>query len=170
MSKQLNQWLDEFIENGADATDVGNWPKNAGGGNIDISPFVCFKAGVKITIDFKEGQYSFNNQIGEYPNGLVADEIDYVNGSGDPFKHDLGVILVINEARTQIVATLQDTGGWSYDTLSDSIVIYNGPALADTVNSTTDIDYAWPTVEFTVDDDINGIMIFRSYDGYSVTN
>ena len=32
MSKQLNQWLDEFIENGADATDVGSWPENAGGG------------------------------------------------------------------------------------------------------------------------------------------
>lgn len=31
MSKQLNQWLDEFIENGADATDVTNWPENAGG-------------------------------------------------------------------------------------------------------------------------------------------
>ncbi len=32
MSKQLNQWLNEFIENGADATDVVNWPEDAGGG------------------------------------------------------------------------------------------------------------------------------------------
>ena len=33
MSKKLNQWLDEFIENGADASDVTNWPENAGGGD-----------------------------------------------------------------------------------------------------------------------------------------
>ena len=32
MAKELSKWLDEFIENGADATDVGNWPENAGGG------------------------------------------------------------------------------------------------------------------------------------------
>ena len=32
MAKTLNKWLDEFIENGADASDVTNWPENAGGG------------------------------------------------------------------------------------------------------------------------------------------
>lgn len=33
MSKTLNKWLDEFVENGADANNVANWPENAGGGN-----------------------------------------------------------------------------------------------------------------------------------------
>ena len=32
MAKDLNKWLDEFVENGADANDVVNWPENAGGG------------------------------------------------------------------------------------------------------------------------------------------
>lgn len=31
MAKQLNEWLNEFVENGADANDVSNWPENAGG-------------------------------------------------------------------------------------------------------------------------------------------
>ena len=33
MAKKLNQWLDEFVENGADPSDVINWPENAGGGD-----------------------------------------------------------------------------------------------------------------------------------------
>ena len=32
MAKNFNQWLDEFVDNGADANDVTNWPENAGGG------------------------------------------------------------------------------------------------------------------------------------------
>lgn len=32
MAKKFNQWLDEFVENGADPKDVTNWPENAGGG------------------------------------------------------------------------------------------------------------------------------------------
>ncbi len=31
MSKKLNEWLDEFVENGADPSDVTTWPENAGG-------------------------------------------------------------------------------------------------------------------------------------------
>ena len=33
MSKKLNEWLDEFVENGANPSDVTNWPENAGGGD-----------------------------------------------------------------------------------------------------------------------------------------
>lgn len=32
MGKNFNQWLDEFVDNGADAKDVTNWPENGGGG------------------------------------------------------------------------------------------------------------------------------------------
>lgn len=32
MAKTLNKWLDEFVENGADANNVTDWPENAGGG------------------------------------------------------------------------------------------------------------------------------------------
>lgn len=36
MAKDLNKWLDEFVENGADANDVTNWPENAGGDGGEI--------------------------------------------------------------------------------------------------------------------------------------
>ncbi len=36
MSKKLNEWLDEFVENGADPSDVTAWPENAGGGGEEI--------------------------------------------------------------------------------------------------------------------------------------
>jgi len=33
MSKKLSKWLDEFVDNGADASNVAEWPENAGGGS-----------------------------------------------------------------------------------------------------------------------------------------
>ena len=33
MGKKLNEWLNEFVENGADASNVVNWPNEAGGEN-----------------------------------------------------------------------------------------------------------------------------------------
>lgn len=32
MAKDLNKWLDEFVENGADANNITEWPEEAGGG------------------------------------------------------------------------------------------------------------------------------------------
>lgn len=37
MAKKFNQWLDEFVESGADAKDVTNWPENAGGGTTVVA-------------------------------------------------------------------------------------------------------------------------------------
>lgn len=34
MGKKFNEWLDEFVEQGADATDITNWPQEAGGGGL----------------------------------------------------------------------------------------------------------------------------------------
>lgn len=34
MAKKFNQWLDEFVENGADPKDVTNWSEKAGGGPV----------------------------------------------------------------------------------------------------------------------------------------
>ena len=36
MAKTFNKWLDEFVENGADASDVSNWPENTGGGGTEV--------------------------------------------------------------------------------------------------------------------------------------
>lgn len=43
MPKQLTNWLDEFVENGADPSDVIDWPENTGGGT-------SYSAGNGITI------------------------------------------------------------------------------------------------------------------------
>lgn len=43
MPKQLTNWLDEFVENGADPSDVIDWPENSGGGT-------SYTAGNGITI------------------------------------------------------------------------------------------------------------------------
>ena len=32
MAKEFKDWVDEFVENGANPKDVTNWPENAGGG------------------------------------------------------------------------------------------------------------------------------------------
>ena len=37
MAKKLNDWLDEFVESGADPKDVTDWPENAGGGGNTVS-------------------------------------------------------------------------------------------------------------------------------------
>lgn len=37
MSKKLNEWLDEFVENGADPSDITIWPENTGGGGEIIT-------------------------------------------------------------------------------------------------------------------------------------
>ena len=33
MAKQLTEWLNEFVEKGADPSDITDWPENAGGGS-----------------------------------------------------------------------------------------------------------------------------------------
>ena len=35
MAKRLKNWLDEFVEHGADPKDVGEWPKHSGTGDVD---------------------------------------------------------------------------------------------------------------------------------------
>ena len=58
MAKELNKWLDEFVENGADASDVINWPENAGGGgnSVVISGYCDYrnKGSMKAFIDGDE--------------------------------------------------------------------------------------------------------------------
>ena len=36
MAKEFKDWVDEFVENGADAKDVTNWPENAGGSSTVV--------------------------------------------------------------------------------------------------------------------------------------
>lgn len=38
MAKNFNQWLNEFVENGANPKDVTNWPEEAGGSTVVANP------------------------------------------------------------------------------------------------------------------------------------
>ena len=38
MGKKFNQWLDEFVEQGANPKDVTNWPEEAGGSTVVANP------------------------------------------------------------------------------------------------------------------------------------
>ncbi len=71
MSKQFKQWLDEFIENGADATDVGNWPENAGGGKAPelqvLSTEETYIANYNTLIDALEANgFNTSLSVGEF--------------------------------------------------------------------------------------------------------
>lgn len=37
MAKELKDWIDEFVENGANPKDVTNWPEEAGGGSTVVA-------------------------------------------------------------------------------------------------------------------------------------
>ncbi len=76
MSKQLNEWLDEFVENGADASDVTAWPENAGGNGGEV----ILDAVGTYSIDVKE----FSKAVANIPNSFTG-EIGYrmgINASG----------------------------------------------------------------------------------------
>lgn len=167
MAKQLRDWLNEFVQNGADPNNVTDWPENAGsGGGIDFSPLVAIEAGQKLVVDFSKGSYDivYRNDYdeGTYVSNNVYTSNDFEYGT-------LQIMVAANEDATQLVAYL--TGYYNnYVALTDQIVIYNGAALTGEPSSTDLIDYAWPTVEFTIDTQLKGKAILSINDGYSITN
>jgi len=64
--KKLSQWLDEFVSNGADPTDVPEWP-NQGGGSSSES--------VGIIVN-PESEYSLKVNFKELKNFIVKNNID----------------------------------------------------------------------------------------------
>ena len=78
MAKDLNKWLDEFVENGADANDVVNWPENAGGGgNGEI---IIDTYGTAYTIDPVE-LAKLASLLGDHGVGSIGDACA-IEGSG----------------------------------------------------------------------------------------
>ena len=118
MSKKLNEWLDEFVENGADASDVTEWPENTGGSGTDISPFIMVKANEKVVVDFS--QYNYGYGTDGYYNPLVDGYVSTDDYSAGQF----GVFLTVNEEHTQLIATL--VYDWGYQHISNEVVIYEG--------------------------------------------
>ena len=40
MGKELKDWIDEFVKNGANPKNVPDWPENAGGGEMTLQDFI----------------------------------------------------------------------------------------------------------------------------------
>jgi hypothetical protein len=85
MSKELNKWLDEFVENGADPTNVSDWSESAGG---DCGAIILNAVGT-YTIDVNE----FSKAVENVPNDFFG-EIGYrmnINASGSEI-NDLFIV------------------------------------------------------------------------------
>lgn len=78
MAKDLNKWLDEFVENGADASDVVNWPENAGGGGSEVT---IDTSGAVYTIDPIE-LAKLISFIPDHGTGSIGD-VYGIDGSGN---------------------------------------------------------------------------------------
>ena len=96
MSKKLQEWLDEFIENGADASDVSNWPENAGGdanyarynvtGTFKINPVEL----AAYTQNLQEQYFSVLYIIKYMGSGIVGSSficIYYIKSNGSGISH-----------------------------------------------------------------------------------
>lgn len=151
MSKQLNLWLDEFVENGADPKNVTDWPANGGSGGSGITE------NSKIIVDFSQYSTSVNHE------GIAwADHILYFYSKNDSgfYSSEAAVSFVVeaNEQETQLIAYWGYSD--SYTMLSNSVVIYEGDVSQ--INNTDELEL--PTVEFTIADDTYNGCICLPYD------
>ena len=121
MAKTLNKWLDEFVENGADASNITDWPENAGGGGgsdakgVNFVPVrgMSYKLGVDELVrvaTLMEQDYDAINEI-EYAYYMYGR-----GGSGVEFEYgvtitndDSFVITLPDENQTTIILTSSGT-------------------------------------------------------------
>lgn len=176
MVKNLEQWLDEFVDNGADAKDVTNWPENAGGGASKIK---TVKAGQKIRIDLSKYTrpiYSYRDRIELFSTlcvskndlGPIIDNSDSLFIYGDMYY----LSIMINQNRTQILcqAGIYSSGS-KYDSLMPTTVIYESEEpiiLGESDEVPQNIVDLFPTVEIEVSDDIIGTIILIEQSEYAI--
>lgn len=121
MPKKLNEWLDEFVENGADPSDVTAWPESSGGSsdagvNMIITEGGWYRLGVdelakviaKMEQDngepFSEARYGF------YVYGR--------SGSGVEFEYGTS----INWSQIAFTVDAPDwSGTWSFSAVASSM-------------------------------------------------
>ena len=139
-----------------------------GGGGIDISPLVVFKAGQKMVVDFSVGTYYFRTsdpcENNVYSNNITI--YDEQTGDYSPY----AVMLEENAGQNQLIASI---GGYDYSqgyiSVSNTVVIYEGD-LSQLGGDTSTIASSLPTVEFTLDDDYVGMTVIEVSSDKSVTN
>ena len=176
MVKNLEQWLDEFVDNGADAKDVTNWPENAGGGASKIK---TVKAGQKIRIDLSkytkpihsyEGKIELFSTLCISKNGFgpIFDNIDSLFTDGDMYY----LAIRINQSHTQILCQAGIySNGSDYDSLMPTTVIYESEKpiiLGESDEVPQNIVDLFPTVEIEVTEDIIGTIIYTGQTEYSI--
>lgn len=176
MVKKLEQWLDEFVDNGADAKDVTNWPENAGGGASKIK---TVKAGQKIRIDLSKYTKPIHSDqdriklfstlhISENDSGPIIDNIDSLFTYGNIYY----LSIMINQNRTQILCQAGIySGGLKYDSLMPTTVIYESEEpiiLGESDEVPQNIVDLFPTIEINVSDDIIGTIIRIEQTEYAI--
>lgn len=178
MVKNLEQWLDEFVDNGADAKDITNWPKEAGGGASNIK---TVKAGQKIRIDLSKYTrpiYSYTDtdrielfstlRISKNDFGPIFDNIDSLFTYGDNYY----LAIRINQSHTQVLcqAGIYSSGS-NYDSLMPTTVIYESEEpiiLGESDEVPQNIVDLFPTIEIEVTEDIIGTIIHTGQTDYSI--
>lgn len=175
MVKNFEQWLDEFVDSGADAKDVTNWPENAGGGTSNIK---TVKAGQKIRIDLSKytgpilpyedfhniNRYLFSiSSIFKKSFGPIVNSDDYYNIITT---NQYFISMIINQSHTQVLcqAGVCDYSGSviKYDSLMPTTVIYESEEpiiLGESDEVPQKIVDLFPTIEIEVTEDIiDGII------------
>lgn len=177
MVKNLEQWLDEFVDNGADAKDVTNWPENAGGGASKIK---TVKAGQKIRIDLSKytkpiyyyedfhniREYLFSvSYVSKNNFGPIVNNMDEYYEIIAPHGHYISMI--VNQSRTQVLCQAgvcdYSGDGIKYDSLMPTTVIYESdepiPSEGEYGKVPQEVVDLFPTIEIEVPEDIVGTVI-----------
>ena len=178
MVKNLEQWLDEFVDNGADAKNVTNWPENAGGGSSKIK---TVKAGQKIRIDLSKytdpirpyedfhniQEYLFSVSIISKRNfGPIVNNMDEYYEIVAP-RNDHYISMIINQSRTQVLCQAgvcdYSNNEIKYDSLMPTTVIYESdepiPSEGEDGKVPQEVVDLFPTIEIEVPEDIVGTVI-----------
>ena len=134
-------------------------------GGSDIAPLVAFKTGAKLKVDFSEGSYVIAYD-GSGTNATTVTESYVIAGD---FGGTFEILVQANEAKNQLVASLANSS--TYQSVTNQVVIFEGD-LTGEPSSTSEIDYAWPTVEFTINSDFGDdlVMVAKIQDEFSITN
>ena len=99
--KKLSQWLDEFVSNGADPTDVPEWPSQGSGSSESVGIIVTPESHYNLKVNFKElKNFVIKNNI-----DLDA-ELDIPENPGDgtldATGFNIGVILYGEKERSRV--------------------------------------------------------------------
>lgn len=137
-----------------------------GQSGIDISPLIVLKNGAKVKIDFSKYNYTIYEASAityQYGRSLFESHPEYDTlvypdqGDGSfPFIPYF-VIVFKNSAENQLIAVLHDT--YTYQEYTQQIVIYEGDVSG--LEDTTTIADQLPTVEFTLANMKEGIMVIK---------